>query len=259
MTELTHLSYSSISKYISCGRQFRFHYIDRQSEPTSPALAYGSAWHNTIEEVIRSMAVHQSADIAEIWHTHTATEFAKVPEAGWDNGDTPAELTAAGLKCLMHDDVITAIGRIRPMMVEGLPLIEQKIELRVPGVPIPITGFIDCIGTDGIAIDFKTSERAWPADRAEGELQTLFYLGAMIQMGMRPPDLTFRHIVFPKTGPKRVQIFEHTHTPAELFWLFGLIGEVYRGINAGVFTPNPSSWLCSEKWCSYWFQCRGKR
>lgn len=259
MPELDHLSYSSISKFLSCGRQFRFHYIDRQPEPTSPALAYGSAWHNTIEEVIRSMALHQSADIAEIWHTHTAAEFAKVPESGWDDGDTPAELTAAGLKCLLHDDVITAIGRIRPLMIDGAPVIEKKIELRVPGVPIPIVGYIDVIGADRIPIDLKTSEKAWPVDRAAGELQTLFYLAACLQLGLPSPGMAFRHIIFPKSGRVRVQIFEHSHTPAELFWLFSLIQECWKGINAGVFVPNPSSFLCSPRYCNFWDICRGRK
>jgi hypothetical protein len=44
MTELDHLSYSSISSYLGCGQNWKFHYKDEIKTPTSPELVFGSAF-----------------------------------------------------------------------------------------------------------------------------------------------------------------------------------------------------------------------
>ena len=260
MAELSHLSYSSLSVYQSCARSWKFKYQDKAPSPPTPALAFGSAWHNTIESVIRSMALRESADLEHIWHEEFGKAIETVPTEKFDTGDTAESLRREGLALITSPDVIRAVGAIRPLMVDGQPVIEKKIELRVPGVPLPIVGYIDCLDENGVVIDFKTAERAWAPDRAGSEIQPLVYLAALAQEGFKlNPERRAVHIVFPKSGKVRVQQFEHTHTPAELFWLFGMIRECWRGIEAGVFVPNPGSWKCSPKYCDYFGMCRGKR
>ena len=50
---LDHLSYSSISTWLMCPRSWKYRYLDRVPVPTSPALMFGSAFHNTVEEYLR--------------------------------------------------------------------------------------------------------------------------------------------------------------------------------------------------------------
>ena len=157
------------------------------------------------------------------------------------------------------------VDALRPLSDDAGPIIEKYITLTVPGVPVPIIGYIDMIESDGIPCDFKTSSKSWNQDQANSEMQPTFYLAALNQAGYLPqfvaPDYSkvfaFRHYVFVKTKKPRVQIWESTRTVADLFWLFGLIRDVWSGIEAGVFPPNPTGWKCSPKYCEYWGICRG--
>jgi hypothetical protein len=37
-----------------------------------------------------------------------------------------------------------------------------------------------------------------------------------------------------------------------------MIQAAWRGIEAGVYPMNPSTWKCSPKYCEYWPLCRGR-
>ena len=52
MNEIGHLSYSSIGSYLTCSRAWKYHYIDKLPEPTTPALIFGSAIHDTVEKSV---------------------------------------------------------------------------------------------------------------------------------------------------------------------------------------------------------------
>jgi len=93
-------------------------------------------------------------------------------------------------------------------------------------------------------------------------MQPTFYLAALSQDDyplVKDGDgaYLFRYYVFVKTKKPKVQIWETTRTVSDLFWLFGLIREVWHGIEAGVFPPNPETWKCSPRYCEYWGICRG--
>ena len=261
MASLDHLSYSSVSSYQLCGRAWRFKYVDKIQVPASPSLVFGSAFHGTLEALIRRRYAEPENvlwPVAEVWPEHwTKTQQ---QEIDWQ-GEVPEELSNLGLRMLSHKTTLDLLDSITPQVDgAGEPVIELRVELRVPGVPIPVIGFIDLITADGVPCDIKTSARAWSQEKAAEEMQPLFYHAALNQMGYtQNPTMTFRHYVFTKTRTPSAAAFETRHTPAQLFWLFGAIREVWRAIDAGVFPPNPGSWLCSERWCSYYKMCRGKR
>jgi len=129
----------------------------------------------------------------------------------------------------------------------------------VPGVPLPVIGYIDLMTADGVPGDFKTSRNRWTQGDAEGEIQPLVYLAALHQAGRPVAGNRFRHYVITKTKKPEVQVIEHRHTMMEIFWLFELIRRVWRGIEAEVFPVNPNAWLCSSRYCAYWTQCRGRK
>ena len=157
------------------------------------------------------------------------------------------------------DDVAGTIANLVPLVTSETPAIEEYVELRVPGVPIPVIGYVDVIEQDGVPCDLKTSSRAWSANKAQDELQPIFYLAALNQAGYDlNPDFKFRHYVFTKAKKPQVQVWETTRTFSDLFWLFGLIADVWHGIEREVFPPSPVTWRCGEKYCEYWSICRGK-
>jgi hypothetical protein len=251
LTELDHLSYSSISSYLACGANWKMHYIDHIPAPTSPALLFGSAFHGTIEAHLKG-----EGDITNLWRANWAEQLEKNPGVEWD--DSPEELCNDGLRMLTHKDVLAGISDIQPQIDDSGPRIERKVELHVPGVPIPIVGYIDIIAQDAVPGDFKTSSTRWSDDKAIAETQPLFYLAALNQMGETVPGWRFRHFVFVKTKTPQFQRIEHSHNPGQLMWLFKQIKSVWDGIEAGVFPLNSGGWKCSPKFCDYWQLCRGK-
>jgi hypothetical protein len=153
--------------------------------------------------------------------------------------DTPEQHYNEGIRLLSNPEVIKTINDIKPMVDSQGVRIERKVELRVPGVPIPIIGYIDVQLEDGTPADLKTSSKSWTDDKAADSLQSLFYLAALNQAGEKV-NWKFRH------------------KPSELFFLFELIQRVWQGIEREVFPINPTTWKCSDKYCDYYAQCRGK-
>ena len=275
MAQLDHLSYSSVASYLACAAHWKMHYIDQIPAPTSTALVVGSAFHHTVETFVteRIEVQNQHENTKSIWDDGTILTSIWLEEWKKESTidgqprtdiewllDTPESLTNEGIRLFSSPDIRQGILSIKPLVWEitGRPAIETKVELHVPGVPMPIVGYIDIITADGVPGDFKTSSRAWSDDKAADEIQTLFYLAALNQIGIQVPGWKFTHYVFVKTKTPQFQKFTHVHNPAQLMWLFRMIQNVWRGIDARVFPENPTSWRCSPRYCEYWNLCRGK-
>jgi len=251
---IEYLSYSSISKYLTCAEAWRRQYIEKQPQAKTPALIVGGAFHETIEEYISHA---HTPDLTGLWARHWAAALDKNPDIEW-GADTPEQHYNDGLRLVTADSVTAMLKRVTPLQDEQGAYIERKVTLTVPGVPVPIIGYIDVITSDGVPGDFKTSSTRWSAEKATGELQPLFYLAALNQAGFNVPGLTFRHYVVTKGKTPTATVHEHRHTYEEILWLFDNIARVYRAIMAEVYPMNPGSWLCNPKYCGYWHECRGK-
>jgi hypothetical protein len=210
--------------------------------------------------------------LVEKWQFHWGGQLERNAENGiaWGK-DSEESMDALGVKMFSDPDTIALVDSLQPLVVEDQVQIERRVELTVPGVPIPVIGYIDLIEQDGVPADFKTSARSWSQKQADSEMQPCFYLAALNQSGWEGiyplhwdkekgkwnGTFTFRHYVFVKTKTPKVQIWESTRTVGDLFWLFGLITDVWKGIKAKVFPPNPGTWKCSPKYCEHWGICRG--
>ena len=252
---LDHLSYSSISAYLTCGRHWQYRYVEQAPALTSTNLLLGSAVHGAIEAYIATPDRQPDA-MHELWRSSWAKQV-DANEGRIDWGiDTPEGLSNQGLKLLTHPETLLVLDALTPL---GPEWIEKRVELHVPGVPVPVVGYIDIVTADGIPGDFKTSARSWSEDKALGETQPLFYLAALNQAGYTlNPQRRFRHYVFVKTKEPKVQIIEHSHTAGQLFWLFEMIRSVWQAIEAGVYPLNPTGWKCTPAYCEYWTRCRGR-
>lgn len=249
---IEHLSYSSISKYLTCAASWRFHYLDKIPSAPSPALAFGSAWHGTVESLITS-----PGDPGEVFRANLNKALEKEQVSfGLDEG--PETLLEDGLNMLKSGDVLQAIQAIKPKRNGSGYEIEKPVRLSVPGVPVPMIGFIDVITEDNVPGDIKTSSRSWTGDQALKEMQPLFYLAALNQAGIPTPGLRFRHYVFVKTKTPKVQVIETAYKFSGMIFLFQMITKVWRGIELGIFPENPAAWMCTPGTCDFWKVCRGK-
>jgi len=270
---LDHLSYSSINQWHLCPRGWRLKYVDKVQTPSGSALVFGGAFHDTLEAAIGALALghvnsSETAWLLQLWSEKWQAKIAK-EQVAWGGG-SPEELAALGARMLGNKLEVSGSGpnrvetmpqflaKIVPMMDGDKPMIERKIELRVPGVPIPVIGYIDIITADGVPGDFKTAAKAWYADKAHEEMQPTYYLAALAQMGMPVPDGKFRYYVFTKAQKPKAQIIETQRSASDMLWLFEVIVETWQAIQAGSFPPNPCTWKCSPQYCGYWQTCGGK-
>lgn len=251
---IDHLSYSAISLYLNCPENFRRKYIAKEPTITTPALVFGSAFHNTVEHYL---LINRDRPLVDIWPE--VFTGAMVDNRGCDWGaETPEQYHNDGIRLLSSPDVVKMVDAIRLREDDNGPMIERKLELRVPGVPVPIIGYMDIMTADGVPGDLKTSQYSWTQERARNELQPTFYLAALNQAGCTVPGLRFRHYVVTKAKKPQAQVLEHQRTWDEILWLYELIQRVWRAIECDVYPLNPSAWLCSPKYCSFWSDCRGR-
>lgn len=249
MIELTHLSYSSISRYLNCGKSWQFKYQQNLPEKKSSSLVFGSAFHGAIRQHIQG-----GSDLRQSWRESWSKELALTPDIDWDT-DNPTEMFDYGVQVFSNEDVLSMVKSLKPLVQDGSPCMEVEVSLSVPGVPVPIIGFIDMIQASMIPVDFKTSGRSWAQQQADKELQATFYLAAMNQAGLVQLPAKFEYIVLVKNKTPKIQRFITERSAADVFALFNLVGEVYRAMTKDVFLPNPTGWACSEKYCSFWGEC----
>jgi len=265
--DLKHLSHSSINTYHLCPSAWKRHYIDKVQTPTATALVFGSAFHAAVEEAIKIMADGKDVDMPMLWATKWDQKVAQEGAIDWGD-DTPASLHELGTRMLgklaisggganRTETAAEFLSKIVPLMNNGKPVIERKVSLSVPGVPIPVIGYIDIITADGVPCDFKTASRAWYASKADEELQPTFYLAALAQMGQPVDGGKFRYYIFTKAKSPKAQILETSRSAGQMLWLFELIRQTWQAIEAGVFPSNPTTWKCNPKYCDYWNMCRG--
>ncbi len=236
---IEHLSYSSIRKYLACQKNWKFKYIDKLETTSSDALLFGSAWHKMIGLVCAGDNLDHAwtKSLSEITQEKTDGEY--------------AELAGDGMRMITVPEVITTIQGLQPKELE------YKFEIGVPGVDVPVIGFIDMIDQDGAPVDFKTAGRKWSQQKADDDLQPTFYLMAMQQLGLVSLPATFRYMIFTKTKNPEVQIIDTVRTAKDILNLHSLIREVYEAMQKDFFLPTGlGSWLCSEKYCDFWSACQ---
>ncbi len=247
---IEHLSYSSISLFLDCPEAWRRKYIAQEPTRKTSALAFGSAFHGTVERMLQNTQYDWTA----VW----SEEFEKAfQDISFEPDETPEQHYNEGVRLLSNQEIKNAIAQISPKIDKAGAMIERKVEMHVPGVSAPVIGYIDIILEDGTPADFKTSARSWTQDQANNSLQTLFYIAALNQENF-DVNWKFKHFIFVKTKTPQVQILEHSHQPGELFFLFEMIRRVWEGISKGYFPLNPTTWRCGPKYCDFYANCRGR-
>jgi hypothetical protein len=259
-----HLSYSQVSKYLDCSRHWQANYRQSVRDPMGEALIFGSAVHLVIENFLRD----KTRSMSDMWETAWPAAVAdpKNKSTIWD--ETPEVCAATGRRIFGMTETFDLLSTIEPKMMQvpkekgsdeliSMPMIEREIHASYADVP-DVVGYIDCIASDGVPIDLKTAGRMWSDDKPAKELQPLFYLAALEQLGEHDHQFKFRHVVITKTQNPRIVMFETQRMPGEMQYIEEVIRGVWRGIGDALFIPNPMSMWCDPKYCGLWDQCAGK-
>ena len=163
-----HLSASSIAQFMTCPEAFRLERIAKIPKRRFLDGFIGSVHHDTIEENFRQKIEtgnDQTYEQAEGVYKYKWHEELEKGEPQWT--EHPERVEELGLKMLKTFHTAVA-PTIKPIAVE------QRFEERVPGLPLPVVGYID-VEEERLIDEFKTSKQAVKSPKPNWRFQGLIY------------------------------------------------------------------------------------
>jgi hypothetical protein len=171
----------------------------------------------------------------------------------------PRDLRAEAVKHIAHGkDIAVALTRVyREVFAPTIQPshVEERVEVDVEGLHVPLLGILDCLSVDGRLSDLKTSKRKWNQARADQELQPTLYRELVRKLtGEYPAEMSFDVLVASKRLAAQRIVTQRTDDDFEM--LVRRAKLMLDQIKAGIFHPAaPGAWICSSKWCGYWWTC----
>lgn len=261
-----YLSVSQVKAYMLCPKAYEYSYILNRPRKGNVSLIKGSSEHEVYEVVYQ-----QKIDEVEIFSPKVAGEY------GIHRLEENAEKNEVVLNGVEKDTACQEIIREVSEYVDVVvplyePLFVEK-EWRVTlESGIPFLAYMDLIHIDDVGdeviADYKISAKKWTLAKAMNELQ--FQIYSMIS-GIAKTEV---HNVFgalakrkskPNEDPeildlgKQIRVIEVDNSSAPKDHLNMMIERVAQGISMGNFPPCAlDSWKCTEKFCDYFQECRGR-
>jgi CRISPR/Cas system-associated exonuclease Cas4 (RecB family) len=252
-----HTSVSAVREFLICPRKYFFHYEARLAPEFRPAaLAFGSAWHETIGE----------------WLTKPADDVQPEQLRAHLRDGIVSRLNDDGANVLFDDadqnegNLVDTALRMLDAFLAQVPRPEKtlaveaafSLELNHPAtgevLPVPLIGAMDAVvlaGGVGTVWELKTAAKKWSAEQLEHDLQICAYKIAARELGYDGARLEF--LIVTKTAKAAVQREVAVRHEADERELVDVIFSVTRAIKAGV-DHRARSWACQS--CAYAGACR---
>jgi hypothetical protein len=201
------LTQSMVGMFLRCPQQFERRYIKGEIIPPGVAARRGSATHEAIR-MNHAHKVHAREDLpVAVLQDAARDEFVRlVKDEGifMQPSDLPAKdkilndgLNAAvRLTGLYHDEIAP---EIMPVMVE------ERVEMDA-GLPLMLSGGIDCFTADKVLRDFKTSGKPKAVNAADESLQLTFYSGLLHHKTGAWPENISLDVLIDSQVPKYQQL-----------------------------------------------------
>jgi hypothetical protein len=266
---------------MKCGILYLLKYIEEKKGNSDKKEMYkGTAVHETLETLYNQkiekeqvLTPKQAGELGVhfLERTYEEEENSKIPEADKD-------ASIYDVKGSIEDYVTRVVPYIEPVATE----VEFKYTLETAGGDIPLLMYIDLIkepkvdsDLGNVLCDYKVTGKKWTANKLSTDLQFMLY-----SMATGIPRIEIHNMQkiekgstkgsklkisgWDETSPeldlsKRVRIVRTVYPPYERTHMENLITRTVQGISAGVFMPAaPDSWVCTPKWCEFFWECRGK-
>jgi len=252
-----HVSFSAISTYSKCPRQYEFRYLLGQDPEHRPgALAFGTAVHEALAQFYTALRDGEDEPTADDLH--------EVFERSWLaqlDGDLPVLLgdketpdglleTARKMLARFLDEAerpVRVLGVEEPFSVEIIdPLTGEILPERLVGV------FDAVVETDrGLRVlEHKTGARRWSEDRIATDLQLTAYHWVAPQVGLDGAEVEVQLLT--KTKEPKLEVYHPSRTPRDHDDLLRTISGVLTAIRAGAIWP-VRDWHC--RGCQYAGAC----
>ncbi len=253
-----HTSASALKTFLTCPRQYFFHYVERAVTAfRSASLSFGRAFHTAVA-----------------YHLVKSSEFRTVPldelvEAF--RNVFMAELTESSIPVLFDDEEQSAdelLDKAREMLavfVEQFPLPSLILGIEVPfelvlqhpftgeTTELPLIGAMDVIAQFDIqrrVLEIKTGKRKWSADQVDYDLQPTIYRKAANDLGHQQAETEL--VVITKAKQPTLHRLPCARTQRDEVELVELALSVERAVRAGVDNRR-RDWQCRT--CGYAQRC----
>jgi len=168
-----HLSASSIGMLMRCPRQFQHRYLRGEKERPGESIVIGSIFHEALNWNYKQKVVsHRDEPLADAIQFLQDEAVPKVieEEGGVDNirWDSDLDTVRSDAERITGAYYRNVVPRIQPFATE------QKFEVEIPGVEVPIIGYIDCQESNRV-IDTKTGKQASRKVKPSWALQGRLY------------------------------------------------------------------------------------
>jgi CRISPR/Cas system-associated exonuclease Cas4 (RecB family) len=243
-----YLSFSAISTYLKCPRQFEFAYVQGIKNPPAVALVEGSSIHESLEatnkEHIGNKKYLPTKVMQEIFADSFSDNSKEIPSEEWEKSGLGKDDVIHRGKALLKEYADITAPKITPVAVE------KSIEILMGGVPV--VGFIDLVDKNGV-LDYKTTSKSKSQAEADSSLQLSIYAEAE-----NMDSVGFCSLI--KTKTPKVEIIRSHRDLGDRLAAGAVIKSVADAIKKGAFpmTDPSNTFPCSEKWCGYYHLCRGK-
>ena len=165
---LRRLSPSSIRTYERCPYMYHLRYTERVRVPSTAAQLLGRAVHTVIEMFYKQKRDGRILDTEAAFDVLDDALDATLHELDDEGRAEVEELRELGYDLVEYYVEEVAL-HIRPH------LIEERFDFSVPGVDVPIVGYVDLVDQEGTVIDHKTAASPFPADYLAHDIQLLTY------------------------------------------------------------------------------------
>jgi len=241
-----YLSASRVGKYLTCAESFRRTYVKGKRFIPNARMALGSTVHKIVELTLEEVKSNGKLPPQEYMMDHSSSAFAACFA---DVEDMEGE-TEEHYQGLTTDLCNLWYKTLAPGIV---PLgIEESFEVNIAGAKV--IGFIDLIDGANNAktvVDLKVVKRAKREYDAKNSIQLGIY-----SLATGISNVGFDSLV--KTVIPSAKAVRSELTPSDRAWIGEIVRSVAEGIMAGVFPKAaPDSWVCSEKFCDHYSECRG--
>lgn len=250
-----HFSYSQLSTFLRCQKQYWYRYIEHVRSPSNLNLLRGNSYHNAVAYGYSHLINRRLPPLQELLNIYSDT---------WDDGIRGNSTDEDGTDIKLPKIII---GDKNPGQIKdaGIILLTKYYNEIMPNVLpeevetrktrefnyIHLIAYMDVIDWHGTVIDHKTVSRAKSPADIVNDIQSSFY---GIVLGKNSIDFEF-HEAIDKSSPE-IRVIPFTKNADDLAWCGDIIKAAWKQIHMGLFVPNPTSYLCSPEYCGYYQACR---
>jgi len=251
------ISQSKANAFFRCAEQFRRIYLENERIAPGIALHKGRAVHSGAEHANRVKAA--TGNDAPLDEVTDATRDSFVNGSKCEGIFLLPEEVSEKRRILNEglNESIELAAAYRIKVVPGfkeVAVVEEYMTADV-GLELPISGKPD-LTADGIIRDIKTAAKKWPAGKEDTEIQPTIYRMLLRENGKGELPAEFVILSNSKTGVN-IDVRQASRTERDEQVLKHRLQVMIDMMTAGIYPPaEPGSWMCSPRWCGFYYQCK---